>query len=151
MLTRQQVVYGLERVELRSTDLFDECPFRSASIPGFPERKRQFTGGVRDPDGDGYCVGLDMLYRSADGSCNNMKHPEWGASLTPFLRFLPPDYSDGVQAFRKAKSGDELPNPRLISTTVHQVFIQCGLRWETSIEIFVRSSLPKFFSSILYK
>ena len=81
-----------------------------------------FIGGVvRDPDGDGYCVGLDMLYRSADGSCNNMKHPEWGASLTPFLRFLPPDYSDGVQAFRKARSGQELPNPRLISTTVHQV------------------------------
>merc|ERR1712226_1621071 len=29
MLTRQQVVYGLERVELRSTDLFDQCPFRA--------------------------------------------------------------------------------------------------------------------------
>ena len=25
-LTRQQVVYGLERVELRSTDLFRRCP-----------------------------------------------------------------------------------------------------------------------------
>ena len=37
MLTRQQVVYGLERVELRSTDLFQECPFRSASIPGFED------------------------------------------------------------------------------------------------------------------
>ena len=116
MLTRQQVVYGLERVELRSTDLFQECPFRG------PQTPRQFNGGApfRDPDGEGYCVGLDMLYRSADGSCNNMKHPEWGASFIPFLRFLPPDYSDGVQAFRKARSGGELPNPRKISTTVHQ-------------------------------
>ena len=41
MLTRQQVVYGLERVELRSTDLFQECPFRSASIPGFEDEERR--------------------------------------------------------------------------------------------------------------
>ena len=26
MLTRQQVLYGLERVELRTTSIFDECP-----------------------------------------------------------------------------------------------------------------------------
>ena len=101
-----------------------------------------FIGGVvRDPDGDGYCVGLDMLYRSADGSCNNMKHPEWGASLTPFLRFLPPDYSDGVQAFRKARSGQELPNPRLISTTVHQVE---DSRLLTSITISFSQEKPSF-------
>ena len=38
----------------------------------------------------------------------------------PFLRFLPPDYSDGVQAFRRARSGRPLPNPRLISSTIHK-------------------------------
>ena len=31
MLTRQQVLYGLERVELRSTSIFDSCPLKSRS------------------------------------------------------------------------------------------------------------------------
>ena len=86
MLTRQQVVYGLERVELRSTDLFLECPFRFSMVEG---RQR--------PDFDPQCKGLDLLYRTADGSCNNLKNPAWGSAFMAFLRFLPPDYSDGVQ------------------------------------------------------
>ena len=86
MLTRQQVVYGLERVELRSTDLFLECPFRISNIEG---RQR--------PNFDPQCKGLDLLYRTADGSCNNLKNPAWGSAFMAFLRFLPPDYSDGVQ------------------------------------------------------
>ena len=86
MLTRQQVVYGLERVELRSTDLFLECPFRFSNIEG---RQR--------PNFDPQCKGLDLLYRTADGSCNNLKTPAWGSAFMAFLRFLPPDYSDGVQ------------------------------------------------------
>ncbi|XP_071494887.1 peroxidasin homolog [Diadema antillarum] len=34
-------------------------------------------------------------YRSFDGSCNNLQHPEWGASLTPFKRLLKPIYENG--------------------------------------------------------
>ena len=94
MLTRQQVVYGLERVELRSTDLFIECPFRLAL-----ERNGWEEGpeGRQRPGGEPRCQGLDLLYRTADGTCNNLKHTSWGSSFMPFLRFLPPDYSDGVQ------------------------------------------------------
>ena len=94
MLTRQQVVYGLERVELRSTDLFIECPFRLAL-----ERNGWQEGpeGRQRPGGEPRCKGLDLLYRTADGTCNNLKHTSWGSSFMPFLRFLPPDYSDGVQ------------------------------------------------------
>ena len=94
MLTRQQVVYGLERVELRSTDLFIECPFRLAL-----ERNGWEEGpeGRQRPGGEPRCKGLDLLYRTADGTCNNLKHTSWGSSFMPFLRFLPPDYSDGVQ------------------------------------------------------
>ncbi len=87
MLTRQQVVYGLERVELRSTDLFIECPFRLSNSLDAEGRQRN------EPQ----CKGLDLLYRTADGTCNNLKHTSWGSSFMPFLRFLPPDYSDGVQ------------------------------------------------------
>lgn len=92
MLTRQQVVYGLERVELRSTDLFIECPFR-AKTAGVEGRQRP----ILEPE----CKGLDLLYRTADGTCNNLKHSSWGSSFMPFLRFLPPDYSDGVQVSLK--------------------------------------------------
>ena len=33
--------------------------------------------------------------RSADGSCNNLEHPEWGARHTTFMRLMPPAYEDG--------------------------------------------------------
>ena len=33
-------------------------------------------------------------YRTIDGSCNNLKHPLWGRSMTPLTRFLDPDYCD---------------------------------------------------------
>ena len=94
MLTRQQVVYGLERVELRSTDLYLECPFRLSGLIGPEGRQR--------PGGEPQCKGLDLLYRTPDGTCNNLKHTSWGSSFMPFLRFLPPDYSDGVQVTKHA-------------------------------------------------
>lgn len=57
-------------------------------------------------------------YRTIDGSCNNPHHPYWGRSKTCHIRLLPPDYSDGIQAFRMSKSGKPLPNGRLISNVV---------------------------------
>jgi hypothetical protein len=44
-LTRQQIVYDLERVELRTTDLFAQCPF-----------------AIKDKT-DVLCTGLDLIYR----------------------------------------------------------------------------------------
>lgn len=57
-------------------------------------------------------------FRTIDGSCNNRRHPYWGRSNICHIRLLPPDYADGVQAFRMAKDGSILPNPRLISNLV---------------------------------
>ena len=34
-------------------------------------------------------------YRSPDGSCNNLRYPLRGASITAQSRFLPPRYGDG--------------------------------------------------------
>ena len=48
------------------------------------------------------------------------QHPSWGSSFMPFLRFLPPDYSDGIEEFRRSVSNGPLPNPRIISTMVHR-------------------------------
>ena len=33
-------------------------------------------------------------YRSPDGSCNNLRYPLRGASITAQPRFLPPQYGD---------------------------------------------------------
>ncbi|XP_054015508.1 uncharacterized protein LOC128896281 isoform X1 [Hylaeus anthracinus] len=57
-------------------------------------------------------------YRSFDGSCN--RPLQWGATMTPFRRVLPPSYSDGVEAPRKALSGSELPSAREVSLKVHR-------------------------------
>ncbi|XP_041667542.1 eosinophil peroxidase-like [Cheilinus undulatus] len=35
-------------------------------------------------------------YRTATSVCNNVKNPRWGASNTPFNRWLPAEYDDGI-------------------------------------------------------
>ena len=63
MLTRQQVLYGLERVELRSTSIFDSCPLKSRT-------------GRQDE-----CSGFSAMYRTPDGTCNNFKVREKQAAI----------------------------------------------------------------------
>ena len=57
-------------------------------------------------------------YRTIDGSCNNIRNPLWGKSLTQFERLLPPEYSDGISELRISINGRPLPPPRAISTGV---------------------------------
>ncbi|KAK6307082.1 hypothetical protein J4Q44_G00222300 [Coregonus suidteri] len=61
-------------------------------------------------------------YRSHDGTCNNLQHPMWGASLTAFQRLLKSVYDNGFNLPRGASSrhhnGHALPLPRLVSTTM---------------------------------
>ncbi|XP_032171563.1 peroxidasin-like protein isoform X2 [Mustela erminea] len=60
-------------------------------------------------------------YRAQDGTCNNLQHPTWGASLTAFERILKPAYENGFNlprgVGRHTLSGRHpLPPPRLVST-----------------------------------
>lgn len=59
-------------------------------------------------------------YRTITAHCNNLKHPSWGAAKTPYSRYLPPDYADGLSAPRASRSGQPLPSARLISSIVHR-------------------------------
>ncbi|XP_052080790.1 peroxidase-like [Mytilus californianus] len=61
-------------------------------------------------------------YRTADGSCNNLANPLWGKSHTPFERFIPSFYEDGLDDPRATDVfGDPLPLARDISVKVHTV------------------------------
>ncbi|KAF5283068.1 hypothetical protein FQR65_LT14085 [Abscondita terminalis] len=61
----------------------------------------------------------ENIYRSIDGSCNNLAQPTWGAASTPYGRLLPPKYGDGISSAALAKSGNELPWPRSISLLLY--------------------------------
>lgn len=41
------------------------------------------------------CKMIDLSYRRADGSCNNLKHSFWGKANTAYKRLLFPVYKDG--------------------------------------------------------
>lgn len=57
----------------------------------------------------------DNVYRSLDGTCNNLERPRDGQARDCMLRLLPPDYKDGVSEFRTSIDGSPLPNARVLS------------------------------------
>ena len=58
-------------------------------------------------------------YRSLDGSCNNLKEPNYGRAFTPFSRLIDDtEYAPGtISGPRVARNGSDLPSARLLSTT----------------------------------
>ncbi|CAK1546926.1 unnamed protein product [Leptosia nina] len=83
---------------LRQSPLLEQCPLR-----GPPK-----------------CPPASKRYRTHDGTCNNVNRPRWGSTMTPVQRFLPPVYSDGIQAPRRSVFGSFLPSAREISALVHE-------------------------------
>ncbi|CAF0930096.1 unnamed protein product [Brachionus calyciflorus] len=62
---------------------------------------------------------INDIYRSVNGSCNNLKNPLIGAANTPYKRVLPPAYDDGFNSPRtRALSGKSLPNVRTVSVVI---------------------------------
>ncbi|XP_075729299.1 chorion peroxidase-like isoform X2 [Rhipicephalus microplus] len=85
----------LEAMDLKPTGLYRYCPL--ANFTCDPTRE----------------------YREADGRCNNLQNPGWGAANSCMNRLLPPAYQDGISSPRVAADGSPLPNARLVSYTVH--------------------------------
>ncbi|KAJ8984680.1 hypothetical protein NQ317_015772 [Molorchus minor] len=81
----------------RPRQLQDECPLKG--IPRCPTASRR--------------------YRTADGSCNNLRDPWKGSAMLPMHRFLPPAYDDGIQSVRRSVFGTLLPSARDISSRIH--------------------------------
>jgi len=55
-----------------------------------------------------------QIYRSFDGSQNNLNNPFWGAANTQLTRIVHPDYADGISVPKLDLTYDR-PNPRVIS------------------------------------
>lgn len=73
LLTAEQAGFGLSQYNLRDTIISDSCPAEPA------------------------CVGAlaSSVYRTLDGSCNNLRRGGWGMSKTQFQRGLAAQYADG--------------------------------------------------------
>jgi len=89
-LDGQKAGFGLKKFNIQNTLLADSCPARPT------------------------CVDEDKIYRTADGSCNNLAQPQWGTSNRPFRRMFLPSYEDGVRSPRG--HGRNLPSARLVSS-----------------------------------
>ncbi|KAJ8322279.1 hypothetical protein KUTeg_000750 [Tegillarca granosa] len=78
-------------------------------------------------------------YRTADGSCNNLRNPALGAALTPQRRLIEAQHHDGrffkvttivyvySAGFNSPKmlgvDGHKLPSPRMISNIIHKTSV----------------------------
>ncbi len=69
-------------------------------------------------------------WRTISGICNNPNNYHWGAMSTKFARFLPPQYSDGLNMprgfFNESISSAPTPNGR--SVAVRLVSMYSGFR-----------------------
>lgn len=69
--------------------------------------------GSGDTENDIFAGG--QSYRTIDGSGNNLRDPQMNRADTQLVRLAPPAYADGINSF----AGQDRPNPREISNTVH--------------------------------
>lgn len=65
-------------------------------------------------------IPLVNTFRTANGTCNNLRFTTWGAREENLLRWLPPQYGGmGYKAPVTKRNGRDLPNARLISVKLH--------------------------------
>ncbi|XP_027882097.1 eosinophil peroxidase-like [Xiphophorus couchianus] len=84
----QEKVHRVHKRSLNATDLLTDQDIRElARITGCEAR-------IRNPS----CLNTPNInkYRTATSVCNNLKNPRLGASNTPFTRWLPSEYDDGI-------------------------------------------------------
>ncbi|XP_064596395.1 chorion peroxidase-like [Liolophura sinensis] len=87
------------------------------------------------PFDDAVQCDISSKYRTFDGSCNNLVNPILGRANTPFERFLPSQYEDGIGALRVTGQGSKLPlpNARDVSANFHQISSEENLQSDVSL------------------
>merc|ERR1711892_946540 len=61
----------------------------------------------------------EEVYRSIDGTCNNLKNSDWGSAGRQLSRKIRNTYEDGKSTPRGGLEDSNLPSPREISATLH--------------------------------
>ncbi|GFN82743.1 40S ribosomal protein s21, partial [Plakobranchus ocellatus] len=101
------------RHQTRTFELAELSACEATNLVGFDTKNLQICPPVEITSG---CSLTDLQYRTVDGSCNSLMHPDWGKSFAPSKRYLPPSYQDGVDAPRTlGVRGRPLKSPRYIS------------------------------------
>ncbi|XP_014219050.1 peroxidase [Copidosoma floridanum] len=95
-LTVEQVEKSLPLLDTSKTLVRDVCPAFMSNVECRPGKYRRF-----------------------DGLCTNLENPNWGASMSPFVRLMTPRFSDGMNAPRVSVTGRDLPLSRVVSRTIH--------------------------------
>lgn len=74
-------------------------------------------------------------FRTQTGHCNNLKHPTWGAAMTPFARYLPPTHPDGIWIPRKSIITEmSIPaHHRHSPSIMHPLFMAGGIQLQSAI------------------
>jgi len=96
-LSYEEVEKGLPQIDTSRTLIREVCPAFLSNVECRPGK-----------------------YRRYDGLCNNVKHPTWGATNTPFSRLVGPLFSDGISAPKVSSLNNrDLPIARVVSRTMH--------------------------------
>lgn len=100
-LSSDEILNGLPLIDMSRTDFWPICPLMVRPV------QCDQTG----------------RFRAFTGHCNNLKNPSWGAAQTPFVRYLAPQHPDGIEKDRVsvlAGDDEQLPSPRLVTSSVHR-------------------------------
>jgi hypothetical protein len=85
----------------------------AADHPGYPRRLRRWKTKLLLELLETRCV-LSPIFRTIDGTDNNLANPDWGSANTDLLRIAPAAYGDGISSL----AGANRPSPREISNAV---------------------------------
>lgn len=72
-LSRDTIIHALPRIDTSKTAIKEICPTFLKPV------KCELT-----------------RYRTLTGMCNNLEHPSWGSARSAMVRYLPPEYADGM-------------------------------------------------------
>ncbi|XP_058790188.1 uncharacterized protein LOC131663675 [Phymastichus coffea] len=132
-LATNELVNGIHGLKRRKRQAFDSGDnvlgfpanefndvLQNVDVSNFISRKKPTNHEEIDCPVDDHACDPTTPYRTFSGHCNNLRNPNLAKSLTTFARLLPPVYEDGVsQPKITGVTGNLLPNPRTISTTIH--------------------------------
>jgi len=75
-------------------------------------------------------------YRTADGSCNNLREARYGKADTALNRILLPEYANGIDIPRRSTNGGSLPSARVVSTSLAKDFSNQDARYTYLVMVF---------------